>query len=120
MYGAMPRTARLDTPGLLHHVMIRGIERREIFTDDLDREDFIERLSDLLPETGTQCYAWSFLRQRNRMGARDLLCYWCAVELEIPMADLARRLNLTLAAVSFAVKIGEKAAKEGCWRQESG
>jgi len=54
------------------------------------------------------------------VGARDLLCYWCAVELERPMADLARRLNLTLAAVSFVVKRGEKAAKEGCWRQESG
>jgi len=54
------------------------------------------------------------------VGARDLLCYWCAVELERPMAALARRLNLTLAAVSFAVKRGEKAAKEGCWRQESG
>ncbi len=41
--------------------MIRGIERRKIFNDDKDREDFIERLSILLPETKTQCYAWSFL-----------------------------------------------------------
>ncbi|MGM0427882.1 MAG: transposase [Thermodesulfobacteriota bacterium] len=57
----MPRVSRLDTPGLLHHVMIRGIERRKIFRNDVDREDFIERLSDLLPETRTQCYAWSFL-----------------------------------------------------------
>ena len=57
----MPRIARLDTPGLLHHVMIRGIERRKIFGDDKDRENFIERLSILLPETKTQCYAWSFL-----------------------------------------------------------
>ena len=57
----MPRIARLDTPGLLHHVMIRGIERRKIFNDDKDRENFIERLSILLPETTTQCYAWSFL-----------------------------------------------------------
>jgi len=57
----MPRIARLDTPGLLHHVMIRGIERRKIFDDDKDRENFIERLSILLPETKTQCYAWSFL-----------------------------------------------------------
>ena len=57
----MPRIARLDTPGLLHHVMIRGIERRKIFNDDTDRENFIERLSTLLPETQTQCYAWSFL-----------------------------------------------------------
>jgi len=30
----MPRVARLETPGLLHHVMIRGIERRKIFNDD--------------------------------------------------------------------------------------
>ena len=57
----MPRIARLDTPGLLHHVMIRGIERRKIFNDDKDHENFIERLSILLPETKTQCYAWSFL-----------------------------------------------------------
>jgi len=57
----MPRIARLDTPGLLHHVMIRGIERRKIFNDNKDRDNFIERLSTLLPETKTQCYAWSFL-----------------------------------------------------------
>ncbi|RJP58939.1 MAG: transposase, partial [Deltaproteobacteria bacterium] len=44
----MPRIARLDTPGLLHHVMIRGIERRKIFTDDKDRENFIDRLDVLL------------------------------------------------------------------------
>lgn len=57
----MPRVARLDTPGLLQHVMIRGIERRKIFNDDEDRENFIKRLSVLLPETKTQCYAWAFL-----------------------------------------------------------
>lgn len=40
----MPRIARLDTPGLLHHIIIRGIERRRIFFDDEDRERFIEGL----------------------------------------------------------------------------
>ena len=57
----MPRTARLDAPGVLHHVMIRGIERRNIFRNNKDREDFIERLDILCPETGTDCYAWAFL-----------------------------------------------------------
>ncbi|MBW1822043.1 MAG: transposase [Deltaproteobacteria bacterium] len=57
----MPRIARIDTPGLLHHIMIRGMERRKIFNDGKDRENLIERLSVLLPETKTQCYAWSFL-----------------------------------------------------------
>jgi len=57
----MPRTARLDTPGILHHVMIRGIERRKIFTDNEDRDNFIDRLATLIPETKTQCYAWAFM-----------------------------------------------------------
>jgi len=37
----MPRQARLDAPGTLHHVMIRGIERREIVDNDMDRKDFV-------------------------------------------------------------------------------
>lgn len=57
----MPRSARLDSPGIVHHIMIRGIERRAIFRSDGDREDFIERLSRLLPETKTGCYAWTLM-----------------------------------------------------------
>jgi len=57
----MPRTARLDAPGVLHHVMIRGIERRKIFRNNKDREDFIERLEILCPGTQTDCYAWVFM-----------------------------------------------------------
>lgn len=57
----MPRLARLDAPGVLHHIIIRGIERRKIFRDDKDRDDFIDRLSDLLPATQTACYAWAFI-----------------------------------------------------------
>lgn len=34
----MSRKARLDTPGTLHHVMIRGIERENIVRDDKDRK----------------------------------------------------------------------------------
>ena len=57
----MPRLARLDAPGVLHHIMIRGIERRKIFRNNKDRDDFIERLSIILPETNTSCYAWALL-----------------------------------------------------------
>jgi REP-associated tyrosine transposase len=57
----MPRLARLDAPGVLHHIMIRGIERRKIFRDTQDRDDFIERLSIILPESHTSCYAWALL-----------------------------------------------------------
>ena len=57
----MPRLARLDAPGVLHHIMIRGIERRKIFRSNKDRDDFIERLSIILPESNTYCYAWALL-----------------------------------------------------------
>ena len=57
----MPRLARLDAPGVLHHIMIRGIERRKIFRNNEDRDDFLERLSIILPETNTSCYAWALL-----------------------------------------------------------
>jgi len=36
----MPRRARLDTPGTLHHVIVRGIERRRIVNDVADRKNF--------------------------------------------------------------------------------
>ena len=40
----MPAQSRIDAPGTLHHVIIRGIERRMIFRDNKDREDFLDRL----------------------------------------------------------------------------
>ncbi len=57
----MPRTTRLDAPGLLHHVLIRGTEPQEVFRDHDDRENLLNRLSTLLPETGASCYAWALL-----------------------------------------------------------
>lgn len=58
----MPRQARLDAPGTLHHVMIRGIERSPIFKDDQDRQDFISRAGRVAQETGTRILAWVLMR----------------------------------------------------------
>ena len=57
----MPRGARLDAPGTLHHVMIRGIGRRTIVDDEKDREDFVSRLCKLSEETETAIYAWALM-----------------------------------------------------------
>jgi putative transposase len=54
----MPRGARLDSPGTLHHVIVRGIERKEIVNDDEDRKNFLTRMGDIALETGTAIYAW--------------------------------------------------------------
>jgi len=40
----MPRGPRSDAPGTLHHVMVRGIEKRTIAEDDRNREDFVTRM----------------------------------------------------------------------------
>ena len=57
----MPRTARIDIPGLLYHVIVRGIERRDIFCGDDDKALFTERLAKLLLTTETDCLAWSLM-----------------------------------------------------------
>ncbi|NQT23420.1 MAG: transposase [Candidatus Omnitrophica bacterium] len=57
----MPRLARLDAPGVLHHVIIRGIERRRIFRDSNDQDDLLSRFEDLIPKTNISCYAWALL-----------------------------------------------------------
>jgi hypothetical protein len=53
----MPRQARTDAPGAVHHIIPRRIEWRKIFLDDRDRNDFVKWLGDLVVETQTQCYA---------------------------------------------------------------
>lgn len=54
----MPRQARLDIPGALHHIIMRGINRSAIFVDDEDRAKFVERLGDNITEGKCSIYAW--------------------------------------------------------------
>jgi len=58
---SMPRKARIDAPGAVHHIIGRGINRQEIFSDQKDYLNFLERLGDLLTETKTSCYAWALI-----------------------------------------------------------
>jgi len=72
----MPRQPRLDAPGTLHHVMVRGIERTTIFRDDRDRTDFVGRLTALVEAGAWTVYAWALLPNHAhllvRTGARPL------------------------------------------------
>jgi putative transposase len=76
----MPRQPRLDIPGLLQHVIVRGIERRPIFRDDGDRRDFVKRLSTLLDDTGPDGLAWALIPNHVLCGAPHKKCY---VKLQI-------------------------------------
>ncbi len=72
----MPRQPRLDSPGTLHHVMVRGLERRVIFRDDPDRADFVDRLAQLAEQGALTVYAWALLPNHAhlliRTGTRPL------------------------------------------------
>lgn len=57
----MPRKARIDAAGALQHIICRGIERRKIFRDDADRQEFLRRLGRVISETCSVCYAWALI-----------------------------------------------------------
>ena len=54
----MPRQPRLDVPGALHHIMVRGINRSAIFKDDEDKARFLQRLGENVTEAKASIYAW--------------------------------------------------------------
>ena len=54
----MPRQARLDIPGALHHIMVRGINKADIFEDDHDKTLFLERLGKDVTDGKCTVYAW--------------------------------------------------------------
>lgn len=87
----MPRLARLDAPSVIHHVIIRGIERKNIFKDNNDRDNLLERIRELIPKTNTACYAWALLPNHAHFLFRTG---------DIELSTLMRRL-LTGYAVSF-------------------
>jgi REP element-mobilizing transposase RayT len=87
----MPRSARLDIPGLLQHVIVRGIERRDIFLDDEDRSRFLKRFTSLLAKTETRYFAWALMSNHFHLLLKPM---------SVPLSCLMRRL-LTGYAVVF-------------------
>lgn len=67
----MPRQARLDAPGTLHHVIVRGIERGKIVKDASDRAAFVERLGASATDTTTVVYAWALLDNHAHLLVRS-------------------------------------------------
>ncbi len=79
----MPRKARIDAPGAIHHIMARGIGRHKVFRNDTDRDDFLNRLEVILTETQTPCYAWALIPNHFHLLLRTG---------SVPIATVMRRL----------------------------
>jgi REP element-mobilizing transposase RayT len=87
----MPRKSRIDAPGALHHVIARGIERRDIFKDNRDRDNFLKRLGKIVTESSTVLHAWSLMPNHFHLLLKTA---------KVPIATIMRRL-LTGYAVYF-------------------
>ena len=86
--------ACLEELALMYRVLfiiIRGIERKRIFRDDLDRNNLLERLGHIFVESKTSCYAWALLSNHVHLLIRTG---------EVPLATVMRRL-LTGYAVTY-------------------
>jgi len=82
-----------------YHLLAQGV--------DLDR--IARGVSDLMEVE--QSRIWAPGKERNRVKARSLLCYWAVRDLGMTMAELSRKLGLSLSGLSQSVKRGEKLAQ---------
>ena len=57
----MPRTARKKSETGIYHIIIRGINRQNIFEDDEDRIRFLETLDRYKKETGCELYTYCLM-----------------------------------------------------------
>ena len=89
----MPRKARIDAPGALHHIIIRGIERKPIFKDNRDYQNFIERLGNILTDTDTRCYAWALMQNHVHLLLRTGLVSISTVMRRL-LTGYAQQFNL--------------------------
>ena len=67
----MPRGPRLDAPGVIHHLTIRGVGFRDLFRDDEDREDLLTRLARLAPELFFAILAWALMSNHVHLVIRS-------------------------------------------------
>ena len=120
----MPHKARIDlcgvasakkyAPGALHHIIVRGMECRRIFSDDQDRDNFVERLGDIVTKTQTGYFTWVLIPNHVHIFTvkeRSLMCYWAAIKLGFSTTELSKKLGVSQPSVSISVTLGEKIAK---------
>ncbi len=58
----MPRQLRVEYPGAIYHVMSRGDRQKDIYLDDVDRQDFLKTLAEACQKTGFHVHAYCLMR----------------------------------------------------------
>ena len=76
-----------------------------------DFDKAVRRVANVLKMTPSEVLAPG--KEKLRVKARSLLCFWAARELGITMAELSRKLKISPPAVTLSVKRGEIIARDG-------
>ena len=90
----MPRQARIDLAGYMYHVIARGNERRKIFLEKEDYENFLSRFKAALDKTDGKCLAWCLMPNHFHL---------LILRGKQPLAELMSRL-MTGHAISFNIR----------------
>ena len=95
----MPRLPRIHYPGAVYHVMARGVDRREVFLDDLDRHEFLGIVVKLKSETPYSILAYCLMGNH----------FHFAIKVgAVPLSQIMQRLLTT-----YVIGFNARHAREG-------
>ncbi|MGH9421649.1 MAG: transposase [Thermoanaerobaculia bacterium] len=84
----MARQRRIEFPGAVYHAISRGIERRSIFSDDVDRERYLGILERAVARFRFQLYAYCLMDNHVHL----------AIEVgKVPLSRIMRSVNTSYA-----------------------
>jgi REP element-mobilizing transposase RayT len=95
----MPRRPPTDERGAIHHVTVRGVDRREIFRNDDDRGAFVDRFEQLVCDLGFACDGLTLIRNHVHAVLQTG---------DVPLAKLMHRLNFV-----YAQRFNREAPRSG-------
>jgi REP element-mobilizing transposase RayT len=64
------RRQRFHFAGAVYHAMARGVDKRDIFLDDRDRLNFLQRMSDLETSAGAKVLAYCLMNNHFHLAIR--------------------------------------------------
>lgn len=84
--------------------------RYEVKRSGYDLETTARRAAEVCGTSTDDIFSRS--KQNAKVKARSVFCYWAVRELKISLTELAKRLNISVPAVSYSVGRGKRTVQE--------
>src|SRR5580658_846194 len=98
----MPRSKRCVLPGTPCHITQRGVDRRETFSSDPDRQTYLGLLQQNLPDSGVRILGWCLMTNHVHL-------------IAVPASEDS--LSVLLRRVHFMASMFERRAKAASRRR---